>query len=194
MTEPSERYLRALALTQAHHAAQNKTFSGQFAWKQRHRIKALIERFGATSILDYGCGKGKQYDPARNRDEDGRSLEEFWGIAPFRWDPGVPEYAAEPPQGAKFDLVICVQVLGSIPTADLPWVVDRLYSYAGKAIFVAERLILPCKQIYRNMQAEMPYGLSAERWLELLQRDGGVPLIAMFREDGGWNRAELNAA
>jgi len=188
---PSERYLRALGLTQRHHAAQDKTFSGQFTWKQRHRIKVLIERFGAASMLDYGCGKGKQYDPARNRDTEGRSLEEFWGIAPTRYDPGVPAYAAEP-QG-KFDLVICVQVLGSIPTADLPWVIDRLYGFAGKAIFVAERLILPRKQIYQSMRAEMPYGHSAEHWLGLLERDGGVPLIAMFREaDRGWYQAELN--
>ena len=195
MTEPSQSYFAALSLTRAHHAEQNKTFSGQFTWKQRHRIRALIERFGATSMLDYGCGKGKQYDPARNRDAEGRSLEEFWGIAPFRYDPGVPAYAAEPPPGAKFDLVICVQVLGSIPLADLPWVIDRLYAFAGKAIFVAERITMPRKRIFATMQAEMPHGLAEERWVELLRRDGGLPLIAMFREPDagrGWHSVELN--
>jgi hypothetical protein len=189
---PGPAYQRALELTQGHHASQNKTFSGQFTWKQRHRIKEVIDRFAVASILDYGCGQGKQYDPARNRDETGRSLEQFWGVGATKYDPGVPVYAAEP--RGKFDLVLCVQVLASIPRDSLPWVIDRLYGYAGKAIFVAERIGAPHKRIYQSIAPEMPHGIGVDEWLALLRRPGDpVRLIAAFHkrdERKGWRIEE----
>jgi hypothetical protein len=154
----SPDYYAALTRTQRHHQAkQGKTFSGSFTWKQRRRIKGLIDRFEATSMLDYGCGWGKQY---QERDENtGQSLADFWGFDPVKFDPGVPHFQAEPK--GSFDLVICVQVLGSIPTADLPAIVDRLYGHATKAIFVAERIGGVRKPIFEDMEAAMPHGF---RW------------------------------
>lgn len=187
MTEPSPKYFEALALTQNHHDRQNKTFSGQFTWKQRKRIKEVIDRVGATSILDYGCGKGKQYNTAFNVEADGKSLVEWWGIQPTLYDPGVRAHAAEPK--GKFDLVICVQVLGSIPRADLPWVIDRLYGFANKAVFVAERLISPHKPIYKSITADMPREMTLDDWMMLLRRPGSpVSLTAVFRHpDKHWD-------
>lgn len=186
MPELSPAYYAALERTRGHHArVRGKTFSGRFTWKQRHRIKELIDRFGADSMLDYGCGWGKQY---AERDEQDRSLAEFWGVDPVKFDPGVPHYQTEP--AGKFDLVICVQVLGSIPTADLPAIVDRLYGHAGKAIFIAERLGSPRKPIFDDMKAEMPHGRSLEWWLDVLLRPGSpVKLIAAFHSSdsiAGW--------
>jgi hypothetical protein len=187
MPKLSSAYYAALERTQRHHAkVQGKTFSGRFTWKQRHRIKDLIERFDAKSICDYGCGWGKQY---QERDEKtGQSLAQFWGIDPVKFDPGVPHFQTEPK--GKFDLVICVQVLGSIPTADLPAIVDRLYAHANKAIFVAERIGTPRKPIFEDMEAEMPHGKPMEWWLDLLSRPGSsVRMIAAFHsadEQMGW--------
>lgn len=180
MSEPSPKYFEALKLTQHHHDTQNKTFSGQFTWKNRKRIKTIIDRLGVTSILDYGCGKGKQYDTAINRDKDGKSITEFWGITPTMYDPGVRKYAAEPV--GKFDLVICVQVLASIPRGDLPWVIDRLYGFANKAIYVSERLVAPHKPIYKTIKNDMPHSMTRDEWMALLRRPGSpVRLIVQFR-------------
>lgn len=187
MSGLSPTYYAALDRTRQHHAAsQGKTFSGRFTWKQRHRIKGLIDRFGATSILDYGCGAGKQYE---ERDAaTGQSLIQYWGVRPTLFDPGVPRYAADPV--GQFDLVIAVQVLGSIPATDLPAIVDRLYGHATKAIFVAERLKLPRKQIYAGMEEAMPFGRSVDWWIDLLRRPGSpTRLIAAFHnadELTGW--------
>jgi hypothetical protein len=190
MREPSEKYFAALSRTQKHHAVQNKTFSGQFTWKQRKRIKPLIDRFSCKTMLDYGSGKGKQYDTAFNRDKDGKSLVDYFGIVPVMYDPGVPKLAAEPK--GKFDLVICVQVLASIPTADLPWVIDRLYGYADKALFVTERIKAANKPIYRDIEADMPRSLSVDDWMALLRRPGSpVHLRAVFRSpDEKWKIIE----
>lgn len=178
MTE-SDVYRAALKRTQHHHATQNKTFSGQFTWKRRKKIKDIIDQRDCHSILDFGCGKCKQYDPAVNRDDEGRSLEEFWGIKPYRYDPGVPAYSTKPV--GKFDLVICVQVLCAIPKRDLPWVIDELYSYADKALFVSERLGNPHKPIYNDIADEMPR-YTAEEWIQLLRRPGSpIRLTIAFR-------------
>jgi hypothetical protein len=186
---PSEDYYRALALADAHHEkSQGKTFSGRFTWKQRKRIKEVIDRVGATSLLDYGCGFGKQYDPVdkRNHDETGRTLEQFWGLGATKYDPAVRRYKAEP--RGKFDIVICIQVLTSIPRADLPWVIDRLYGFANKAIFVAERLKMPRKLIFARMADAMPYGFSIDDWMMLLRRPSSpVSLTAFFHDENGWS-------
>lgn len=169
MNKPSKAYFDALRRTQNHHAAQNKTFSGQFAWKLRYKIKDIIDRTQAKTLLDYGCGKGKQYNPAFNT-EDGKTLEQFWGVDIFKYDPGVPKFSAEP--AGKFDVVICVQVLNTIPTSDLPWVIERLYSFANRAVFVAERIKDPKKRIYADMEDQMPRGVSRAQWIEMLRRPG----------------------
>jgi hypothetical protein len=188
-TNPSEKYYEALRLTQQHHDNQTKTFSGNFTWKNRERIKYIIDRFEIKSILDYGCGRGRQYD--RVDEETGQSLEQYWGgVAVTKYDPGV-RWFSEEPQG-KFDLVICVQVLGSIPRVDLPWVVDRLYGFANKVVYVAERLVIPGKQIYKKIEDDMPYGLSRGEWLEILRRpESGIHLFTALKSaefKSGWFR------
>ncbi len=186
----SESYKKALKLTQEFHAGQDKTFSGQFTWKKRKQIKEIINKYDIKTILDYGCGKGKQYDPERNRDEEGRTIEEFWEVETTKYDPGVPKYSMEPT--GSFDLVICVQVLGSIPLLDLPKVVDRLYGFANKVVFVSERLALPHKRIYNEIAHLMPRGLSVEDWLKILHpREKGKKLVSTFRIDGAWFNYEV---
>jgi len=143
-------------------------------------------------IVTHNCGKGKQYI---NVDPDtGQTLEEYWGIVTTKYDPGVQKFARHEPEG-KFDLVICVQVLGSIPRDDLTWVVDRLYSFATKAIFVSERLAIPRKQIYASMADDMPHGLSREDWLTILHRPVDKPkmIVALKGTDiqPGWNLEEV---
>lgn len=188
MTEPSDIYKHAVVLTRGHHRSQHKTFSGQFTWKYRHRIKAIIDKYDVKSILDYGCGKGKQY---QNVDEDsGQNLEQYWGVSTVKYDPGVGEYEREPV--GKFDLVICVQVLGSIPTQDLSWVIDKLYGHANKAVFVAERLKMPRKQIYASIEEYMPYGMTKEEWIEQLRRPSeDAAMHVILKSETGWYESRI---
>jgi hypothetical protein len=187
---PSDIYHKALQLTKNHHASQSKTFSGQFTWKNRHRIKDVIDRFNVKSILDYGCGGGKQY---RNVDDTGQNLEQYWGIKTTKYDPGVPIYAKEPT--GSFDLVLCIQVLGSIPKNDLSWVVDRLYNFANKAVFVSERLGRPRKKIYESIEGDMPYDMSKKEWMDVLTvsapHASGKTMLAAFKGTDGWEFEEI---
>jgi len=164
MSEPSPAYFDALEASKAHHAG-SKTFSGRFLRPHAPFIKEIIDRLGCTSVLDYGAGKGTQYEwvmPVR-----GVTLEEFWGVPVTKYDPAWPPYAKEPE--GPFDLVLCTHVLGSIPLTDLPWVIDRLYALAARALYVAEKIGPLKKKVFSDPKA-MPHDWRPEQWRESLYR------------------------
>ena len=116
----------------------NKSWAGYDVVKYQKKIKDLVVRYRATTILDYGCGKGLQYkEPLPYASEDNwQTFDEYLGVTVYKYDPCVPEHSTLPPVGTKFDGVICTQVLSSIPDDDMTWVRDLLEGYATKFCFV----------------------------------------------------------
>lgn len=80
-------------------------FPGHSTKKNSATITALIDKYGAQTLLDFGCGKGMQYHEAK--------LHEDWGVPmPTLYDPAVPGIDVLPNALAvKFDGVICCDVL-----------------------------------------------------------------------------------
>lgn len=180
---PSAAYRRALAEAQRHHAA-SKTYSGRFLRPHKPWLSDLIARLGIESALDYGCGKGEQYawvDP-----EDGKTLEQAWGFEVTKHDPAWAPFA-EIPQG-QFDLVICTHVLGGIPLIDHPWVLARLFGFARKAVFIAEK-IGPIKKAVHGDRAGMANGWTGIEWCDTIapHRRPGVEthLSVLYRSELG---------
>lgn len=177
MSEPSPRYYEALRATQEFHAT-HKTFTGRFLIRYSADVKALIEEYDCKTMLDYGCGKGRQWSEPMDLENPSPMLADFLGLKRTNitlYDPGVPKFEEEPE--GKFDIVVCTQALGSIPIADLPWAVERLYGFANKCVYVAERLAAHVKKdIHHHMIDEMPHGWTREQWVEVLKRpDSDVP-------------------
>ena len=116
----------------------NKSWAGYDVVKYQKKIKDLVVRYRATTILDYGCGKGLQYkEPLPYASENNwQTFDEYLGVTVYKYDPCVPEHSTLPPVGTKFDGVICTQVLSSIPDDDMTWVRDLLEGYATKFCFV----------------------------------------------------------
>ena len=132
--KPSPAYHAALEASKQVH--KGKQFTGKFLRPHAPFIKEIIDRLGCKTVLDYGCGKGQQYEwiiPST-----GQTIEQFWGVSVTKYDPAYKKFEAEPE--GTFDLVICTQVLGAIPVSDISWVIDRLYSLANKALYISERL------------------------------------------------------
>lgn len=127
---PSADYNRALEMSKEQHR-ESKTFSGKFIRPYRGPIKTIIDRLDCKSMLDYGCGKGLQYEWV---DQEGRTLERFWGMEVAKYDPAHPKFEKEPT--GTFDLVICSHVLSIIPLPDIEWVVDRIYALSNKAVYI----------------------------------------------------------
>jgi SAM-dependent methyltransferase len=158
--KPTGEYKRALQQATAHHA-RSKTYSGKLMRPLSGVLTDLIERHGVTSILDYGCGKGEQYDWVDP--ETGQTLEQRWGIDVFKFDPAYPPFAAKPE--GQFDLVICTNTLGSIPESDLrSWVIPRLYGHAGKVLFIAERI----GQIKKTVHGKGRVAKTSLQWIDLI--------------------------
>lgn len=144
-TNPSARYGELLGLYRDMHEngapslglPAAKTFDGQSLAKQAGRIKGLIDGLGAATILDYGSGKGRQYDPVPLSLPDGRQcsgIADFWGVAVTCYDPGYAPFATLPE--ARFDGVISTDMLEHCPAEDIPWIVDEMMSFARKFLFV----------------------------------------------------------
>jgi hypothetical protein len=114
-----------------------ETFPGFSLPAQADRIKRLIDATGAQNILDYGSGKGRQYDLRSVQSADGRrheSIQEFWDVDYVQcYDPCYEPFN-KLPEG-RFDGVICTDVLEHCPEEDIAWIVDELFGYAERFVF-----------------------------------------------------------
>jgi len=142
---PSPRYTELQRLYRVMHqegerflgVPPEKTFPGSSLPAQAERIKRLIVQSGALTVLDYGSGKGKQYEPHAIRDTTGATwtdVIDYWGVDEVVcYDPCYAPFS-ELPTGS-FDGVICTDVLEHCPEEDVPWIVDELFSYATRFVF-----------------------------------------------------------
>ena len=121
----------------AHGLRPEDTFSGISLPRQAHRIKALISRTQARTILDYGCGKGSQYWPTPITQQGvvrWNSIQEYWGVESIHcYDPAYEPFSTLP--DASVDGVICTDVLEHCPEADLEWIVEALFTLGRKFVF-----------------------------------------------------------
>ncbi len=95
---------------------------GRFSGKARHRdvVDSLIAETGADTLLDYGCGKGKQWK------KTDRNVTLY--------DPAVAKHS-KPPVGF-FDGVICTDVLEHIPEDEVADFIDMLFGFATRFVFL----------------------------------------------------------
>lgn len=164
MAKPSPLYLKCLEEARAHHLS-SKTYSGKFLRPHAPVIRRIVEELEVGSILDYGCGKGSQYSWISHGGPDqsipeGETLESYWGINVCKFDPAWPPLSHKPAQ--HFDLVLCTHVLGSIPIADLGWLLEELFDYARKAVYIAEKIGPVSKQVFSEPD-QMPRW-TAQQW------------------------------
>tara|TARA_R110000868_G_scaffold236306_1_gene490342 strand:- start:226 stop:894 length:669 start_codon:yes stop_codon:yes gene_type:complete len=150
---PSQTYQRLVATYQGMHAngykrmvdgreidvAPEAAFPGDQLPHFAHTIKEMIDMTQAKTVLDYGCGKGTQYEKGPFKDDNGRAIarniQNFWGVDSIHlYDPGVPKFATYPT--AEFDGVVSTDVLEHIPREDVFWVADEMVARARKFLFV----------------------------------------------------------
>lgn len=115
----------------------HQTFPGLSLMPHAKRIKRLIERTGACTILDYGSGKGQQYGvrPLQIEGEGTwHNLVDYWEIAAvYCYDPNYEPFSRMP--SARYDGVICTDVLEHCPEEDLPWILGEIFGFAGRFVF-----------------------------------------------------------
>ena len=200
---PSPRYRELLEGYRTMHANGEKflnvppldTFPGFTLLSEAHHIKRLIDRSGALSILDYGSGKGRQYDARGVRLETGEEVEsiiDYWGVDHVHcYDPSLPGFSKLPRE--KFHGVISTDVLEHCPEEDMAWIVDEMFGFATRFVYAtiacypavkrlpngenAHCTIRPPEwwdQLLRLTSARYP-GVAWEAWLQSNSPRRGVP-------------------
>lgn len=122
---------------------QNKTYSGGGTLAYADEIKKLAEIYNPKSLLDYGCGKGLQYEENSiiTFGEQKVTFDKFIGVeSVYKFDPGVDEFETPPNPTSKFDAVIAIQSLTGIPDVDFPIVVKELMAMTNKFCFIGNKI------------------------------------------------------
>lgn len=136
--QPGPCYRALLEQYRRMHVSGQEIFAGKSVFFAAQRIRALIGRFGARTLLDYGSGKGAQY-AAGNIALPGvqgvwPSLKQYWGLDEVAcYEPGADAGAGLP--AGRFDGVICVDVLEHCAAEDLPWIVEELFAHARHFVY-----------------------------------------------------------
>lgn len=115
----------------------DQAFPGRQLPQFAQPIKQMIDKHNARSILDYGAGKGNQYQN-QGVEVEGKSypsVQEYWGIHDIVcYDPGRPGYDTLPQD--KKDGVVSTDVMEHCSHLDIPWIVKEMFSKANKFVFV----------------------------------------------------------
>jgi len=176
---PSPRYRELLAQymqmhvrgEQFQHIPPEQTFAGQSLPRHAQSIKLLIDTYGARTILDYGSGKGQQYQPIHVKLDDGRefpSIPAYWDVDKITcYDPGFAPHS-KLPEGT-FDGVVSTDVLEHCPEDDLPWIVEELFGYARKFVFANVACYPAMKRLSNGENAHCTIRPTA--WWESLIKD-----------------------
>lgn len=152
---------------------QNKSWDGKDTFSYHRQIKDVVQRYNCKTVLDYGCGKGHQWSDTVPfwPNTMPETFANYLGVTEVtKYDPCVAEFSTEP-EIKKYDLVICTQVLPSIPDPDIEWVRDRLMLLTGKACFIgmhsktpkAKKLIYD-KNYFQQLRTEDWYREQFNSW------------------------------
>lgn len=172
---PSPRYRELVKMYGQLHAEGDpekgipaeRMFDGRSLPPQALRIADIIRETGAKTILDYGAGKGQQYQPQPIELPDGSShasVAEWWGVEPVTcFDPGHEAFSTLP-QGT-FDGVISTDVMEHCPEEDLPWILGEIFGYARKFVYLSVAQY-PAQKILPNGENAHCTLEPTEWWLE----------------------------
>jgi hypothetical protein len=132
----------------------------------RHHVDAIgkiIKEKDAKTILDYGCGQGKQYTDWK--------VHEKWNVdMPTLFDPAVKQYENKPED--TFDGVVCTDVLEHIPRQIIEGVLTEIFSYSKKFSYLVIAMF-PAGEI-------LPDGRNAH--VTLYDKSWWVPLLQKTRK------------
>ena len=121
----------------------NAFFNGISLAVHIERLTKLMLLEGVKSLLDYGCGKALLYDDMKYKempiDKNGqvlpKPLSKLWQLDYFSlYDPAYEKYNKLPK--GKYDAVICTDVIEHIDEKDVDWILDEIFFYARKFVFV----------------------------------------------------------
>jgi len=186
---PSTYYLESVELGKKFQK-ENSSWGGDDCKNYHNQIRFLMDKYNAKTVLDYGCGKGRQYEEFASYGLPDYQVSEPMTFdtrinaeSVYKFDPCVEKFDIEP-LGQQFDAVICTQVLGGIPDADMPWLRDKLMNYATKFVFIGLHSVdIPPKSKKRMYDARyVNYNRTVEWYQDQFKDWSGPSLYWWFRD------------
>ena len=108
-----------------------EVYAGRSVIRWVDAIKKLITLTNSRTLLDYGSGKGLQY---QSMPLEGKGLQDYWKIDDlYCYDPGYPPYRKFPQK--QYDAVIATDVLEHCDQKDVKWVIEELFGLTRKVVF-----------------------------------------------------------
>jgi hypothetical protein len=130
-------------MARAYHAG--KTFTGRHVYQSFPRLRQLVQEYQASSLLDYGCGKGQQMTERditllKAKDDTTKTIYPTWkealGVQEYAgYDPACPPFDTLPT--GQYDGVLSVDTLMYVPVDDVPWVLREVFSFARSFVFLS---------------------------------------------------------
>jgi len=168
----------------------NDLFNGRnFVTKLFTEFQTLVNlRFGeSVRVLDYGCGKAKHLHVPSFENDTKNLYEMFPGLIQtyYCFDPGYTKFKTPPPADAKFDIVICADVMEHVANRDqinhvlhtisnhLEWDGVALFTISGKP---AKKQFLDGDNLHCSLY-------SFEQWVEWLE-DAFVGKSVLLKYEG----------
>ena len=107
----------------------NKTYGTAEPLKFKEEIKTIAKHFKSKTALDYGSGGS---DLNTEEISEGVSFRDYVGLKKiYQFEP-----ARDLKKKGKFDMVLSFDVLEHIFIADLPWVINDIFSKANKCVLI----------------------------------------------------------
>ena len=107
----------------------NKTYGTAEPLKFKEEIKTIANHFKSKTALDYGSGGS---DLNTEEISEGISFKDYVGLKKiYQFEP-----ARDLKKKGKFDMVLSFDVLEHIFIADLPWVINDIFSKANKCVLI----------------------------------------------------------
>jgi len=143
---PSPRYVELLGYYRELHVGgyveknlpPEETFDGRSLPHHAGNIRRVAKEYNAKTILDYGSGKGRQYGPLNIQLPSGEvypDIRSFWNVDEITcFDPGYEPFSRLPE--GTFNGVVSTDVLEHCPVDDIPWIVDEMFGFAEKFVYV----------------------------------------------------------
>lgn len=124
-----EERKKALATAYTFYHKKGSYFNSQ---AQVPHLCQLIQDFQFTSLLDYGAGSPTQIFGANYRRRIVPSLRYYYAYDPY----SVKKEVRAKPKVKKFDLVAATDVLEHILPEDIDDVIEELFAYTNKMLYV----------------------------------------------------------
>lgn len=157
-------------------AAQGDNFRGLSILSHAPRIGELIAKTGSRTVLDYGSGRGDAYNSPH-------SIQSRWSNAVITlYDPAFDAHATKPER--HFDGVICSDVLEHIPQRMVLTVLEELFTYADKFVWMSVCCRLAKKHFDdgRNMHVTVKPFAWWKKMVDSVDRKSGKYLVVELVE------------